>query len=469
MALPPSDVKKYAAAFRATPGQRAAKSVLARVGIRDIATDADATVQRAFKWVLDPAKLPVLDQQSSGRCWIFAFTNMIRRAMIKKHKMSTDFRLSQKYIMFFDRIEKCNALLEVLYFVMGSGAGEAPNSLFVSQLRKMYLTDGGTWDFFTGIVQKYGIVPYEDYPDNAQSTNSKDIMYFIGTTILANTTAIGEAARKGNREEFENIKTKTLQACYNIIEAFLGTPPTHVAWQYTDAKGRLQQTALKDITPVEFYAKVVRPLVDVEHYVTLINDPRKPYYKMYSVELLHNIIPSGADNLRRLDRYPTNHYFNVPTDVMRAAAYKSIRGNAAVPFAADMAQFSRIKESRLDLDVHYEDFIGVSAVYPRKMLYENMISGPNHAMLFIGTNGDKGDWQVENSWGVSSEAFPYLTMSDAWFEHYVGEVIVHRKYLPRTLISTYDKLRKQASSGYTFYTFWDVFGNLSIRGGIKKR
>ena len=47
----------------------------------------------------------VSDQESSGRCWLFAFLNVIRLKMIKKYKLPAEFEFSQNYLFFWDKFE----------------------------------------------------------------------------------------------------------------------------------------------------------------------------------------------------------------------------------------------------------------------------------------------------------------------------------------------------------------------------
>ena len=51
------------------------------------------------------------DQESSGRCWLFAFLNVIRLKMIKKYKLPAEFEFSQNYLFFWDKFEKSNFFL----------------------------------------------------------------------------------------------------------------------------------------------------------------------------------------------------------------------------------------------------------------------------------------------------------------------------------------------------------------------
>lgn len=41
------------------------------------------------------------NQKQSGRCWIFAGTNVLRLAVIRKYKLNDDFELSQNFLFFY--------------------------------------------------------------------------------------------------------------------------------------------------------------------------------------------------------------------------------------------------------------------------------------------------------------------------------------------------------------------------------
>jgi len=56
---------------------------------------------------------PVTNQRSSGRCWIFAATNVFRIAIQQKYDIKT-FELSQAYLFFWDKVEKANYFLTSL-------------------------------------------------------------------------------------------------------------------------------------------------------------------------------------------------------------------------------------------------------------------------------------------------------------------------------------------------------------------
>jgi len=69
---------------------------------------------------------PVTNQRSSGRCWLFASTNVFRVPIIKKYKL-TGFELSQNYLFFWDKLEKANFFLERMRrFLSSRGLGLNP-------------------------------------------------------------------------------------------------------------------------------------------------------------------------------------------------------------------------------------------------------------------------------------------------------------------------------------------------------
>jgi bleomycin hydrolase len=50
-------------------------------------------------------------------------------------------------------------------------------------------------------------------------------------------------------------------------------------------------------------------------------------------------------------------------------------------------------------------------------------------------NGKARKWRVENSWGKDRGDDGFFTMSDDWFDDYVLNVIVPKKYLPTDVLA----------------------------------
>ena len=96
---------------------------------------------------------PITNQKSSGRCWLFAATNVFRVAIIKKYNLK-EFQLSQSYLFFWDKLEKANYYFEQII----DTAGEDLDGRLVQTLMAAPVGDGGQWDMLANLVEKYGLV-----------------------------------------------------------------------------------------------------------------------------------------------------------------------------------------------------------------------------------------------------------------------------------------------------------------------
>lgn len=96
---------------------------------------------------------PITNQRSSGRCWLFASTNVFRVAFMRKYNLK-EFELSQSYLFFWDKLEKANYFLEQIL----DTADEDLDSRLVQALVASPVGDGGQWDMVANLVQKYGLV-----------------------------------------------------------------------------------------------------------------------------------------------------------------------------------------------------------------------------------------------------------------------------------------------------------------------
>ena len=94
----------------------------------------------------------ITDQMSSGRCWLFAALNTMRYEIIHKLNLET-FELSQNYQMFWDKLEKANYFLESII----ATADEPVEGRLVTHLLTAPLQDGGQWDMYAALADKYGL------------------------------------------------------------------------------------------------------------------------------------------------------------------------------------------------------------------------------------------------------------------------------------------------------------------------
>ena len=75
--------------------------------------------------------------------------------------------------------------------------------------------------------------------------------------------------------------------------------------------------------------------------------------------------------------------------------------------------------------------------------------------LLMGRTLRKPDrWRIENSWGKDSGHDGYYVASDEWFDDYVYQVVVNKKYLDEATKKLLDQKLKELEP-------WDPFGTLA--------
>src|SRR5262249_15260048 len=118
----------------------------------------------ALSTVLDDWK--VTNQETSGRCWLFAGLNLLRVGAMRKMGLK-EFEFSQNYAMFWDKIERANYFLEAVI----ETAGRDIDDRTVAQLMETAAEDGGQWNMFVALIRKHGLVPKTAMPETQSSSH----------------------------------------------------------------------------------------------------------------------------------------------------------------------------------------------------------------------------------------------------------------------------------------------------------
>ena len=176
--------------------------------------------------------------------------------------------------------------------------------------------------------------------------------------------------------------------------------------------------------------------LNLDDYISLINAPTKdkPYYKSYTVDFLGNV--TELDHVK---------YVNVPIDVMKKAVIDQLKDGHPVWFGCDVIQFFDRAGSRLDLEsVKIFDLFNVKYDLSKAERLDYKESLMTHAMVFVGADVDEktgkvNRFKVENSWGKDSGSRGYLVMSDAWFDEYMYQALINKKYLSKEVVEAYEK------------------------------
>ena len=84
------------------------RHALSETGFNYVFQSHDNLEVNQFVFSIDVPTLPVTNQKSSGRCWIFSASNLLREMIAKKCNIKGQFEISQNFIAYYDKLEKFN-------------------------------------------------------------------------------------------------------------------------------------------------------------------------------------------------------------------------------------------------------------------------------------------------------------------------------------------------------------------------
>jgi bleomycin hydrolase len=423
--------------------RRTMMNAVRRNGLPAVALNHDALVAMQYTFSHEIPTGPATSQEKSGRCWMFAGLNTLRVAVMRRLNLS-EFELSQSYLMFWDKFEKANYFLENILETLD----EPRDGRLVAWLLATPTQDGGQWDMFVNLVEKYGVVPKWIMPETFHSSNSAGMNRILDAKLREDARTLREAyARGAGWDELSALKADMLRDIYRMLTIFLGDPPERFDFVYRDKDQ--QYGSAEGLTPKMFYDRYVER--DLADYVSVINAPTadKPFGRTFTVQYLGNV--KGGREVR---------YLNVDVETMRGVALRQLLDGEPVWFGCDVGKMMDREKGVLDTALY--DYEGVLGVPLRLTKAERLDYGESlmtHAMVFTGVHlvdGRPLRWKVENSWGSEPGNKGFFVMSDDWFGEFTYQVVVHRRYLP-------PELQAALAEPPIVLPPWDPMGSLACR------
>jgi len=359
----------------------------------------------------------ITNQKSSGRCWLFTGLNTLRPIIINKLKLN-EFEFSENYSFFWDQFEKANLFLEGIIMTRD----KADDDRTVDWFFKGPINDGGQWTTFAGIITKYGLVPKSAMPETYHSSNTSWMSRMIKRKLREDGVRLREMNNNGkNLNEIREEKLVMLSDIYKMLVFTLGEPPAEFTWQYENTDKVISEE--KTYTPKQFLNEYIG--IDFGEYVMFMNDPTRPYNKLYEVEFDRNLVE--GNNWK---------YINLPSDKIKEFAKASIINSEKMYFSCDVGKQLNTDIGTLDLNnYNYDDLFGVKFGMTKAERIKTHDSGSSHGMTLSGANIDKDGnidkWLLENSWGLKRGHKGYLTMTDEWFDEYMFRLVINKKYLDK--------------------------------------
>ena len=157
-------------AYRANPVMKAAALAMGHQPLNEVVFNCENAAKGRFLFNHEVETMKVTNQKSSGRCWLFAALNLFREIAAKKMNVEF-FELSQNFIAYYDKLEKANYFLDSIMQTLDLPKDDRMVTYIVST----GIQDGGQWDMFANIVEKYGVVPTDVYDETFQSCHTANI------------------------------------------------------------------------------------------------------------------------------------------------------------------------------------------------------------------------------------------------------------------------------------------------------
>lgn len=361
----------------------------------------------------------ITNQKNSGRCWLFAGLNIMRPLVIAKLKLN-DFEFSQNYLFFWDKMEKANTFLENVINTRERDLLDREVVLILSDP----FPDGGFWSYVVDLINKYGAVPKTVMPETHNSNSTGMMDNLIARKLRQDATVLREVSAKGVKiDQLRERKVEMLKEIYRMLVLNLGMPPTEFQWRYEDRDTVVSQA--KTYTPQTFFKEVVG--VDLNDYVSLVNSPNHAYNQLYEIRRTRNLYDS-----------PDVTFINLDMKQLREFALLSVLKDEPVWFGCDVGKDQDGEKGIMAPGIYdYQSLYGVDLHLTKSDRLRYRESSANHAMVLVGVdtlNSQPTKWLVENSWGDEKGNKGYWTMYDQWFDEYVYEVVVNKKYLPQSVV-----------------------------------
>lgn len=423
------------------------------------------------------------DQKSSGRCWIYAMHNVMRKHLIEKLGLPPDFQLSSAYLAYYDLLEKSNLFLANVWSLRSQSVEQ--NTMLRCLLQEP-VSDGGQWHMLQNLVRKYGVVPSSVMPETVHSGLTKHLNRAVNQILRARAFQMLNEPMKQ-----KEIKTETVQKIRKLLTRFYGrVPDRQFVWRYTPSskehdsqkspnqdersteerhidpnypwapspslqtKMDVPRISVEAKSPQDFYLGTVLtayPSLDLDEFVCLMNYPHEshPFDQWYTVKYLNNVV-EGKESC----------FFNAPMVDLVTAVCNSIDCGEPVWFASDVSREASFSVNVLDPLITDQELVFDNA-FERSLMRNKgdrmrfLGGSPDHAMVIKGYDKNGSEitkFLVENSWGTQKPSSDVI-MSSAWFKEHVYNVAVHKRHVHfmKDRLSTFKCSQME---------YWGPFGGL---------
>lgn len=411
------ELEKFNRTYSKVSGNKIIENAIAHVGIEKFCLNQDVVNNTYAIFNVELPKSKIYDQVDSERCWIHAGVNLIKNNVAQNLGVEeSEYALSVNFLAFLDKLEKSNSLYNRII--------KNENFDLATELSEKYLDDpvyeGGYFEYFRALVNKYGIVPEHVMPDVESSKHSGLLTRLFRDKVKKDLYKLLEAkSRSTTIEQLYTQKERMLSENYSLLAKCLGELPTKFDYEYKNRQGECVK--LTGLTPKEFTKKYLT--INLDNLVGIANIPmyNKTYGRLYQKKYAENIYGQS-----------TVKFLNMPIEVLKSLAIKSLQDGMPVYFGCEMKKMRDNNLGIMDSNLYnYRDTFDIDLLTKEEALSMRDITF-QHVMLMTGVHLEDNKpmrWKVEDSYGDKVHKDGYYVMNDNFFEDFVIETVIDKKYL----------------------------------------
>lgn len=364
-------IKEFRKFYNSDKTNKIIENAITKNGLENACMNRDIIIENSPIFNLELPNSKRYNQKDNHCCWIYGGLNVIKYNIADNLNMNImNFDLSNNYIAFFDKLEKSNNTYENII----NSDNVDFDYIHKEDITKFCVSEGGYWDFFVSIVNKYGLVPYSYYPDTHESLDYEKIENLYTEKVKKDIIELINLKTKGKDINLlRDIKNKFLMENYTLLSKVFGEPVLEFDFEYIDKNGEYRR--YEKITPMEFKEKFLT--LNLDDFVTIGNIPmyNKEYYKLYKKKYLGNIYQNSSPK-----------YLNLPIGDLKELAIKQLKDGIPVymggHFFKFRDKFSGILDKRL---YNYEDTLSLNPLSKEEALNLYDIK-MHHIMSFTGVH-----------------------------------------------------------------------------------
>lgn len=410
-------IRNFSKVYNQDKTNKIIENAITNNGIEKVCINRNVIIENQPIFNIELPESKRYDQQESWRCWIYGGLNFIKHNIAKNLNIDVkDLELSNNYIAFFDKLEKSNTLYENIINLDNTDF----EFMHKENVFHYAVSEVGYWEFFAGLINKYGILPYSYMPNAVESSNYQKIEYIYTEKVKKDVLELiklrENGAISGVLREYKN---KFLQENYNLLSKILGEPQENFKFEYKDRNGDYK--VFNNLTPIEFKNKFLS--IKLEDFVTIGNFPMycREFNKVYKKKYVGSVYEDS-----------TVKYLNLPIDNLKELTIKQLKDGLPVYMGAHIRKFRDTKSGILDTRLYnYEETINFKRLSKEEALNLYDIRA-HHVMVFTGVNliDEKPQrWKVEDSYGDKEKVNGYYIMNDNFFDEFVLSIVIDKKYL----------------------------------------